>query len=86
MMTIDNRVIFNEIIVYVFVGLFGISTCLVGWVAVQTVELIKVSTAIQEHNRASDALNLALAAQVQDQSKTISKMQLLMAEHGWDKQ
>jgi hypothetical protein len=85
MMTTDNRMIFNEIIVYVFVALFGISTALIGWVSVQTVELLKVSTSIQEHNRASDSLAMAMTAQIQDQAKQISQMQLTMAEHGWDK-
>ena len=83
MMSVDNKMVFNEIIVYVFVGLFGISTALVGWVAVQTVEQIRISTAIVEHNRAADAMLSATTLEVRQQSQQISDIRLSMAQHGW---
>ena len=51
MMTVDNKMVFNEIIVYVFVGLFCISTGLVGWLCLKTVDLSEKSTAIIEQNK-----------------------------------
>ena len=84
MMTIpDNKVIFNEIIIYVFVGLFGILTALSGWIAVQTIEMIRVTTSIQEHSRASDGWATSMSIQLSEQSRQIGNIQLMMAEHGW---
>jgi hypothetical protein len=83
MMTLDNKMVFNEIIVYVFMGLFGVSTALVGWVAVQTVEQIRISTAIQEHDKSMDSMMSSNAIELREQSQKINDIRLEMAQHGW---
>lgn len=83
-------IVFNEIIVYVFVGLFGISTALVGWVAIQTVEQIRISTAIVEHSKSLDRRMDQFEITTTEQTTTermqlekINEMQVMMAQHGW---
>ena len=85
MMTTDNKMIFNEIVVYIFVALFGVSTALVGWVAAQTVELLRVSASIQEHNKATDSIIASTITLTQEQTRQINDIRLNMAQHGWDK-
>ena len=93
MSTSENHVIFNEIIVYAFAGMFAISTTLIGWLCVKTVDLGEKSTAILEHNAATDRrldyLQQSIIQSGADQRtafKQINDIKLAMAEHGWREQ
>jgi hypothetical protein len=90
MSTAENHVVFNEIIVYAFAGMFAISTTLIGWLCVKTVDLGEKSTAILEHNISTDKrldyFQQSLVQSGADQrttAKQIDDIKLAMAEHGW---
>jgi hypothetical protein len=90
MSTSENHVVFNEIIVYAFAGMFAISTTLIGWLCVKTVDLGEKSTAILEHNISTDKrldyFQQSLVQSGADQrttAKQIDDIKLAMAEHGW---
>jgi hypothetical protein len=91
MMTADNKVVFNEIIVYVFVGLFCISTGLVGWLCLKTVDLGEKSTAIIEQNKnmesRMDEFQMELKEYREVRAKAldrITNLEINAARHGWE--
>jgi hypothetical protein len=91
MMTADNKVIFNEIIVYVFVGLFCVSTGLVGWLCLKTVDLSEKSTAIIEQNKNIESRMAEFRQELQEYREVRAKeldrityLEISAARHGWE--
>lgn len=91
MMTVDNKMVFNEIIVYVFVGLFCISTGLVGWLCLKTVDLSEKSTAIIEQNKNMESRMAEFRQELQEYREVrakaldrITNLEISAARHGWE--